>query len=227
MTGAKVRVLLAEEQSLFREAMRIALESQDDIEVVAEAKDGLLSVTEAERSRPDVAFLDAGLPNCDGVRAAAMIRERVPECKTIILAAEDDLKTLIDGLEAGATGFLSKDSPLAELIEAARLVHQGETIVPRRMLGGLLARLIRRKREQDHAIRRMGRLTRREREILVLLSRGADNHIIARELVISPETARTHIQKVLGKLGVHSRLEAAAFVLQNGITDELVEAGIE
>ena len=224
MAGAKVRILLADEQVLLREAMRVVLESQGDFEVVAEAKDGLQSVAEAERVKPDVAFLDAGLPNCDGVRAAAMIRERVPSCRTIILAPEEDVKILIEGLEAGATGFLTKDSPLAELIEAARLVNEGETLVPRRMLGALLARLVRRRREQSEAMRRMSKLTRRERQILALLSGGADNHSIARELVISPETARTHIQKVLGKLGVHSRLEAAAFVTQNGVLDELAEA---
>jgi len=224
VAGAKVRILLADEQVLLREAMRVVLESQGDFEVVAEAKDGLQSVAEAERVKPDVAFLDAGLPNCDGVRAAAMIRERVPSCRTIILAPEEDVKILIEGLEAGATGFLTKDSPLAELIEAARLVNEGETLVPRRMLGALLARLVRRRREQSEAMRRMSKLTRRERQILALLSGGADNHSIARELVISPETARTHIQKVLGKLGVHSRLEAAAFVTQNGVLDELAEA---
>jgi two-component system nitrate/nitrite response regulator NarL len=89
------------------------------------------------------------------------------------------------------------------------------------MLGALLARLIRRRREQDEAIRRMSRLTRREKEVLALLAGGADNDAIAQALVISPQTARTHIQNVLGKLGVHSRLEAAAFVMQNGILDEL------
>ena len=225
MAGARVRILLADEQSLFREAMRVVLESQDDLEVVAEAKDGLQSVAEAERTTPDVAFLDASLPNCDGVRAASIIRDRVPACRTIILSPEQDVKTLIEGLEAGAAGFLTKDAPLVELLEAARLVHQGEMLVPKHMLGALLARLIHRKREQDEAMRRMARLTKRERQILALLSGGADNHAIARELVISPETARTHIQKVLGKLGVHSRLEAAAFVMQNEIIDDLAETG--
>jgi two-component system nitrate/nitrite response regulator NarL len=90
------------------------------------------------------------------------------------------------------------------------------------MLGALLSRLIVHRRQQDEALKRMARLTRREREILALLAEGADNDAIAQELVISPQTARTHIQNVLGKLGVHSRLEAAAFVLQNGIMEDLV-----
>jgi DNA-binding NarL/FixJ family response regulator len=93
------------------------------------------------------------------------------------------------------------------------------------MLGALLQRLIHRRRERDAALRRMAELTRREREVLALLAQGADNDGIAQRLVISPETARTHIQNVLGKLDVHSRLEAAAFVVQNGILDDLARTG--
>jgi DNA-binding NarL/FixJ family response regulator len=92
------------------------------------------------------------------------------------------------------------------------------------MLGALLQRLIQRRRERDGSLRQMAKLTRREREVLALLAQGGDNDEIAQTLVISPETARTHIQNLLGKLGVHSRLEAAAFVIQNGILDELVGA---
>ncbi|HEX9892125.1 MAG TPA: response regulator transcription factor [Actinomycetota bacterium] len=217
-----VRILLADEQSLFREAVKVVLESQPDFEVVAEARDGLQAVAEAERTRPQVALLDAGLPNCDGVRATGLILDQVPDCRIVILAGEEDQTLLVEAVEAGAVGFLTKAAPLEELIEATRAINEGETLIPRRMLGALLSRLIRRRREQDDALRKAQRLTRREREVLALLAGGADNDGIARELVISPQTARTHIQNVLGKLGVHSRLEAAAFVVQNGIMDDLV-----
>jgi DNA-binding NarL/FixJ family response regulator len=216
--------LLADEHSLFREAVRVVLESQSDMEVVAEARDGAQAVAEAEALSPDLAILDVGLPNCDGIRATHMIRERVPNCRVMLLAPEDDHDLLLDALEAGATGYLTKGSPLGELIDAARAVHSGETLVPRNMLGALLAGLIRRRRAEDEAMRRMSGLTKREREVLGLLAKGADNDGIAQALVISPQTARTHIQNVLGKLGVHSRLEAAAFVMQNGILGELAGA---
>ena len=117
--------------------------------------------------------------------------------------------------------MLTKGCPLSELIDATRAIHQGETLVPSRMLGPLLARLIHRRRERDEAAKRIGRLTRREREVLGLLSQGISNEGIAQALVISPETARTHIQNVLGKLGVHSRLEAAAFARQNQTAEEM------
>lgn len=221
---SKVRVLLADEQSLFREALRVVLESEDDLEVVAEARDGVQAVAEAERTQPQLAILDADLPNCDGIGAAAMIRDRLPQCQVLVLAGSEDLRTLIEALEAGASGYLTKGAPLSELIRAARQVHRGETLIPPGMLGPLLAQFIRRRRVQGEAYKRLARLTRREREVLRYLADGASNEAIAQALVISPETARTHIQKVLGKLGVHSRLEAAAFVVQNEMRDELLGA---
>ena len=218
------RILLADEHSLFREAMRVVLESQSDLLVVGEARDGAQAVAEAEALQPDLAILDISLPNCDGIRATELIRDRVPHCRVVLLAPEEDHNILIDSLEAGASGYLTKGSPLGDLIDAARAVHNGETLIPRRMLGALLVRLIRRRRDDDEASRKMSQLTKREREVLSLLARGADNDTIAQSLVISPQTARTHIQNVLGKLGVHSRLEAAAFVMQNGVLGELAGA---
>lgn len=220
----RVRILLADEQSLFREAVRVVLESQPDLDVVAEAGDGRGAMVEAQRSMPDVALVDAHLPNADGVRVIPMILERHPDCKVVVLADNGDDELLIEALEAGASGFLTKGSPLADLIDAARRVQRGEVLIPPRLLGPLLGRLIRRRREQDQAYRQMAKLTKREKEILALLADGADNNAIAQALVISPGTARTHVQNVLGKLGVHSRLEAAAFVTRNGIRDELQEA---
>lgn len=220
----RVRILLADGHSLFREAVRAVLESEDDLQVVAEARDGLQAVSEAERTRPHIALLDSALPNCDGIKATALIKERVDCCRILVLSDEEDRMTLIDAMGAGASGYLTKEYPLADLIEATRALHRGETMVPPRMLGGLLAHLIRRRRETDDALKSMGKLTRREREVLALLADGSDNDAIAQALVISPQTARTHIQNVLGKLGVHSRLEAAAFVIQNGIQADLAGA---
>lgn len=223
--GAPIRVLLADGQSLFRDAMRVVLEIRSDFDVVAEASDGMQAVIEAERTRPDLALIDVDLPNGDGIRASALIAERVPVCRILVLCEQADERILISSLEAGATGFVTKGSPIGELIDAAQRVHGGETTIPPQMLGALLASLIRNKREHEGALRRLARLTRREREVLALLAQGADNAGIAQPLVISPETARTHVQNVLGKLGVHSRLEAAAFVVQNGLVDELAGVG--
>jgi DNA-binding NarL/FixJ family response regulator len=220
----KVRVLLADNQLLFREAMKVVLSREADLEVVAEARDGIQAVAEAERVRPDVALLDADLPNRDGVSATRQIIQRLPLCRVIVTSAGEDEAVLVDAIEAGASGYLSKDAPIVDLINAARMVHRGDALVPPRMLGELLQRLIQRRRERDAALIRLAALTTREREVLVLLARGQAKEGIARRLVISPETARTHVQNVLAKLGVHSRLEAAAFVMQSGLSDDLLEA---
>lgn len=222
-TGARIRVVLADEHALFREAVRVAFEREGDLEVVAEARDGIEVVAEVEARAPDVVVIDTGLPNCDGVRATAMIADRAPRSRVLCVASDaEDIDLCVAAFEAGASGFITKTSPLSDLIDAARAVHRGETLVPPAMLGDLLRRLLRHRREQDEALRRLDRLTRREREVLSLLADGADNDGIAQALVVSPQTARTHIQNVLGKLEVHSRLEAAMFVTQNGIRGDLV-----
>ena len=218
-------MLLADEHALFREVLKVGLASAEDLDVVAEARDGLQAVAEAQRTQPDVALLHANLPNGDGIRATAQIVGRVPSRRVIVFSDEEDERVLLDALEAGATGYLSKGSPLTDVLEATRAVHRGEALVPPRMLASLLERMFVGRQERDEALRRIARLTRREREVLSLLADGADNDDIARRLVISPETARTHIQNLMTKLGVHSRLEAAALVVQNGLIDELEAAG--
>ena len=215
-----IRILLADRQSLFREAIRTGLEAEADLRVVGEARDGPEAVAEAERTSPDVGIVDVNLPR--GARISSRIRERVPGCRILVLATDEDYQSLIEVLDEGATGYLTKEVQLAALVDATRAVHKGETLVPPRMLGPLIATLLGRRRERDAAHHRIAQLTRREREVLALLSEGADNEGIARALVISPQTARTHIQNILTKLSVHSRLEAAAFVAHNGVLTDLV-----
>lgn len=219
-----VKVLIADEHSLFMEAMRVALVSEPGLEIVAEARDGLQAAAEADRTQPDVAVVDANLPNGNGIRATTLIREVAPDCRVLVLSNEEDLRTLVAALKAGASGFLTKEAPLEDLLEATRMIHRGETYIPRRVLGDLLSWLMSRREEQGEALRRAGQLTRREREVLGILAEGGNNDAIAQALVISPQTARTHIQNVLGKLGVHSRLEAAAFVRRNDLVEELAGA---
>ena len=217
-----MRILLGDEQSLFRQAVRAVLTNESDMEIVAEAGDGLQAVATAEQFRPDIVILNTSLPNCDGIRATAMIRERLPACRILVLSERDDEAELFYALEAGANAYLTKASALTDLIAATRSIHEGGTVVPPLMLGGLLSRLIRRREQQDDAIRRLARLTRREREVVALLAEGADNDAIAQSLVISPQTARTHLQNALDKLGLHSRLEAAMFANQNSVLLDLV-----
>jgi DNA-binding NarL/FixJ family response regulator len=224
MSESPIRILLADQHALFREAMRTVLDAEEDLIVIAEARDALEVISEAERTLPHLAILDSDLPMSEAPQTTTMIKERVPDCRVLVLSSRDDYRALIEILDAGASGYLTKASPLADLIQATRAVSRGEMLIPPRMLGPLLAGLLRRRREQDHAYERVSQLTRREREVLALVAEGADNKTIAETLVISPQTARTHIQNILNKLSVHSRLAAAAFVTQNGIMGELVSA---
>ncbi|MGZ8629909.1 MAG: response regulator [Actinomycetota bacterium] len=217
----RIRVLLADGHALFREAVTSVLEGEGDIVVVGDAGEGSEAIAEAGRTHPDCVFLDDQLGALDAVEATRRIKDRLPDCAVILLASEEDEATLVATIEAGASGYLTKDNPVSELIDAVHTVHRGEVVVPPHMLGPLLSGLIRRRKEKDEAAHRMSRLTRREREVLALLADGAGNEGIAETLVISPQTARTHVQNLIAKLGVHSRLEAAMFVARNGMLREL------
>jgi DNA-binding NarL/FixJ family response regulator len=220
-----IRVLFADHEPLFREAIRLVLDHQSDLLVIAEADTGCQALALAEELLPDIAILAADLPRCEGLDAVRLLVERVDGCRVLVLARDEDQDALLEALDAGAAGFVTRTSPLEDLIGAIRAVYRGEAMVPAMMLGPLLAALIRRRREQASVLQRISNLTRREREVLVLVCRGADSRSIADELVISPETARTHVQNVLSKLGVHSRLEAAALVGPDDLLDQLVEMG--
>jgi two-component system, NarL family, response regulator DegU len=220
----KVRILLAGLGSLFREAVRVVLEMEPDLVVVAETDTGVEAVAGAERSRAHLALLQSEPSADETIRAAGLIRKRLPQCKVAIIADQADQAAVIRALDAGATGFLTMESRLEGLIEAVRSIDRGEIVVPPQIVSGLIAKLIERRHGRREALRRVVLLTKRERQVLVLLANGVNNETIAQLLMVSPQTARTHVQNLLGKLDVHSRLEAAAFVTQNGLLDELVLA---
>jgi two-component system NarL family response regulator len=210
-------IVLASEETLFREAIRSFLENEPDFTLVAEAEDGLEAASVCERTKPDVALLDVEMSGYGGLDATTLIKERVPSTRVLVMADDENLEVLLEAIRVGATGFLSKDSALEDLSLTIRAVSRGETSIPRRLVGPLLSLFMARMNEQGEAIRRLATLTHREQEILDLVALGRDNRAIARALVISPRTAKTHVQSVLTKLGVHSRLEAAAFARRNGI----------
>jgi DNA-binding NarL/FixJ family response regulator len=216
-----VRILIASEHCLFRQAVRTALNRETNLAVASEAVNGDEAVDEVRRVRPDVAILDAALTNRLAIWATAEIKEQLPQCQVLIFGDEGDLDALIAAVEAGASGYVTKESPLSELIRAIREVHLGGAVIPRHMLAGLLAELLDRRRDQQDALRKISKLTTREKQVLALLCNGAGNVEIGRILVISPRTARTHIQNILEKLGVHSRLEAAALASRNAVREEL------
>lgn len=216
-----LRILIANHRGLFLDALRAALEREPDFDVVTERHEGATPVAAAERSGADIVLLSVGPAVHNGVRESCQIKEQVPGCRVIALADSEDQRLLAENLGCGASAYLTQDCSLAELVEAVRAVSRGETLVPPTMLGPLLSDLIERRQDHDQAMLRIAELSPREREVVALLARGERTNDIAETLVISPETARTHIHNILTKLGVHSRLEAATFVIENGLLDHL------
>jgi DNA-binding NarL/FixJ family response regulator len=219
-----IRILLADRHSLFRQALHELLDLEGDFEVVAEASEESEIVTQAQRTLPDVALVGVGLSEGDGIVAIEQMRAQVPGCRAVVIADGEDPEVLLRAVEAGATGYITKGYALSDLMAAARAAYRGETIVPPSMLGDLLQSLLQRRRQEDEAVARIGRLTRRERQVLILLAEGGNKESIGRALFISPETARTHIQNVLAKLGVHSRLEAATLAMRGNLLSDPADA---
>lgn len=217
-----IRVLLVHARSLFRQAVGGVLNGEYDLEVIAESHSAVQAVRDAERTHPDVALIDGGLMEPGLSSLISGIKAVVPKCKFLVLTSDEQLNPIVDSLRAGANGYLTMEMSIAELLEATRSVSRGDTVIPQRMLSALLTVLVNQRGEVDDSIKTLSRLTRREKEVLALLADGSDKDAIARALAISPQTARTHVQNILAKLGLHSRLEAAAFARKHPILNELV-----
>jgi DNA-binding NarL/FixJ family response regulator len=215
-TQDAIRVLLAGGHFLFRQAVRTALDGEPDITVVGEAASEEEAIASLAGS-PDVVVMDATLGAEEIVRTIERIVGRDGRCGVVFIATSKEDSPVTDVIEAGARAYLAKEATLADLIDCVRGVHRGEMLIPPSLVGPLLDDLLDRRRDQREAYEILDRLTPREREVLLLLGGGANNRTIAHELRISEGTARTHVQNLLGKLQVHSRADAAAFVRRSDL----------
>lgn len=218
-----IRILLVDGSSLFRQAVGGALDREDGLEVVAESKTASLAVSDAERTQPDLMVVDGDFFVSWLPTFITDVHVVAPSCKVLVLTSERKVAPVIDALRAGASGYLTKEVSLEELVDTARAVAGGAVVVPPDMLGQLLRTLVDQEgKKTDDSIVTLSKLTRRERQVLALLAEGSDKDAIAVELAISPQTARTHVQNILEKLGLHSRLEAAAFARKHPILKQFV-----
>jgi two-component system nitrate/nitrite response regulator NarL len=207
-----LRVVIGHPWLLARQALRIALEDSG-ADVVADAAAAPQLVAASSRLRPDVVLVAHGLVHDAAQDLADRVRTQYGS-RLLVLGSTPAQAELLEALESGADGFLSPLQPLAALADAAARVGAGETYIPAGMLSGLLRELITRRRDDDAVLQRYGRLSRREREVLRLIAEGATAPEMATALFVSPHTVRTHVQNVIEKLGVHSRVEAASIVLE-------------
>jgi DNA-binding NarL/FixJ family response regulator len=212
----RIGVLIADDHRTFAEALRIALARERDLRVVGVVSDGEAAADSVGRDRPDVVLMDVEMPGTDGIEATRRIRDAVPDTRVIVLTAHEDDLTLARALEAGAAGYLSKTGAIDQVPRAVRQVHHGEPIVPADEAHRLLRHLRHRRSQEATQRQRVERLTPRETEILQHMADGESPSSIADALGLSPHTLRTHVQNVLTKLGVHSKIEALAVALRHG-----------
>ncbi|MBB4907474.1 response regulator [Actinophytocola algeriensis] len=203
-----VRVLVVDDQRLVREGIASLLGIQPGIEVVGTAADGREAVERVLALTPDVVLMDVRMPEMDGVDAAAVLAKRAPSCRVVMLTTFDDEEYVVQALRAGAAGYLLKDLPAAELAEAVRLAHAGVTQLDDAAAKHVAAAL---------TPRSTGPLTGRETEVLRLIASGATNREIAARLYLSEGTVKNHISRILGRLGLRDRTQAAIYARDNGV----------
>jgi len=213
-----LRVLLVDDHRLVTEMLRSALAASADIEIVGTAASGAEGVALAHRTRPDVMLMDVEMDEMSGIEATRQIRQDLPDTRIVMLTANDNQATILDAIESGAVGYLTKDrAALPEIVDTVRRAADGEIMLPPALIGRLVTSLAARRREQIERSALLDTLTTREREILGLIAEGADNRTIADRLIVSPHTVRTHVQNVLAKLGAHSKLEALTIAAKRGL----------
>ncbi|WP_433342315.1 response regulator [Micromonospora sp. CA-111912] len=217
-TARPVRILLADDQPLLRTGFRMVLGTEDDLDIVAEAGDGLEAVELSRRLLPDVVLMDIRMPRMDGVAATrAIVDARLP-VRVLILTTFDLDEYVVGALRAGASGFLAKDVPAEDLVTAIRTVAAGEAVVAPRILKRLLDRFADVLPDPAAAPpKALNALTEREREVLVQVARGLSNAEIARALSVSETTIKTHVGHVLTKLGLRDRVQAVVLAYESGL----------
>lgn len=205
-----IRVLIAEDQRLLRQCFQEVLEQDPEIEVVGTAADGQEAVVEAERSKPDIVLMDMAMPHLDGVSATAIVHERVPEAKVLILSLHDAPSQVGKAMKAGIAGYILKSVDLEELVRIIKAVHRGDEIHS--------PFLADQKFSESADIKRYG-LTLREVQVLKLLVDGENNAEIAEKLCVSEQTVKKELVSLFDKLGVKNRTQAAVKGVQLGLVD--------
>jgi DNA-binding NarL/FixJ family response regulator len=214
---APVRVLVVDDHDLFRTGLASLLASQPDIEVVAQASGGRMGVRLAEELRPDVVLMDLRMPDLGGPEATRQILALRPATRVLVLTVASDSGDVESALEAGATGFMAKDTPIDSVVIAVRAAAQGVAWLSPRAAELVLGRLRQRSAETQPEPESLDQLSARELDVLRLIARGMENAEIADTLNISPRTVKNHVSNILAKLGLPGRVQAAIYAVRRGL----------
>ncbi len=217
--GAPIRVLIVDDHQVFAQALATTLGLQSDFEVVGLAGDAGSAVKEAGLKLPDVVIMDYRLPDQSGAEATREILQLRPETKVVMLTSYSEESVLLESLRAGVSGFLHKTKAADDVADAVRAANAGDARLPAATLRSVLAKLARDLQAAEIPGEPDAPLTPRELDVLRLMASGEDNEAIAAQLALSAHTVRTHIQNILSKLGVHSRLAAVATAIRRGLIE--------
>ncbi|MDO8292831.1 MAG: response regulator transcription factor [Gallionella sp.] len=213
-----IRILIVDDHTLLRSGIKLALQRHEGFEVVGEAGDGLEGVKRAKQLKPDVVLLDLHMPGTSGLEALRVLVEDVPETQVVMLTVSEDAEDLLETLRAGARGYLLKNIDTEFLLESIRRAAHGESVMSPQM-AHKLADSLRAPPKESAAVVDVnpGKLSPREREIIVMLAHGASNKEIARVLNLSESTIKIHVQGILRKLNIAKRVQAAVYAVAHGL----------
>jgi DNA-binding NarL/FixJ family response regulator len=216
----KLRVMVVDDHALFRRGLQMVLDQEGDLELVGEAADGAEAVERAQELMPDVVLMDVRMPRRSGIEAARELKDVLPHAKILMLTISDDEADLYDAIKAGASGYLLKEIPIEEVADAIRSVWAGQSRISPSMASKLLSEFatMSKRADEPRAVP-APKLTDRELEVLQLVAQGMNNRDIAKQLFISENTVKNHIRNILEKLHLHSRMEAVAYGIREGVIE--------
>jgi DNA-binding NarL/FixJ family response regulator len=226
--SALIRLVIADDIPLFREMLVHTLEEEDDIDIVAHAANGLEAVEACRLHRPHIILLDVEMPKMNGVEATRLIRAECPSTRVVILTAYEDDHLILELIQAGATGYLVKDTHVDEVVKAIRVAHDGESLIQPRVAQKILRMMSSMPSHESSQTQtaaevdvqgRLERLTAREREVLEGMARGLNNKELAELFCIGHTTVKTHVNRMMQKLELRDRVEAVLFAVQAGLVD--------
>jgi NarL family two-component system response regulator LiaR len=212
-----MKVIICDDQAIVRDGLEMLLKLEPDIQVVGVAEDGAEAVEMAAKEKPDLVLMDLKMPIMNGVEATRQIRTRYPDIKVLVLTTYDDDEWVFDAIQAGASGYLLKDTPRDEVIKAIRGTVTGKTYVDPSIAGKVLRQASSHQTQPASLI--TSQLTEREIEVLRLIAKGLNNKDISDRLFLSEGTIRNHVSAILAKLGVSDRTQAAVIAIQHGLSE--------
>jgi two-component system NarL family response regulator len=213
-----IRVIIVDDQELFRRGLTMLMSAEPGLEVVGEAGDGATGTELASAVAPDVVLLDVRMPKVSGIEACVAIKEAVPAAKILMLTVSDEESDLYEAVKSGASGYLLKDSSIDEVAQAIRVVADGQSLISPSMAVKLIDEFKQMSRPDRGAVPGL-RLTERELEVLRLVAKGLNNREIAKQLFISENTVKNHVRNLLEKLQLHSRMEAVMYAVREKLLD--------